>query len=110
MLMMPILVIYGNLLGMVGGGLVGLSALDLGPAQYLDRSVGALAMRHILTGLLKGTVYGVIVALAGCMRGMQCGRSAQAVGQATTSAVVSAIIGIIVSCGILTVIFNVLGV
>ena len=110
MLMMPILVIYGNVLGMVGGGLVGLSALDLGPAQYLDRSIGALEIRHIATGLFKGTVYGVIVALAGCMRGMQCGRSAQAVGHATTSAVVSAIIGIIVSCGILTVIFNVLGV
>jgi phospholipid/cholesterol/gamma-HCH transport system permease protein len=110
MLMMPILVIYGNVLGMVGGGLVGITALDLGPTQYLDRTVAALEMRHIVTGLIKGTTYGVIVALAGCMRGMQCGRSAQAVGLATTSAVVSAIIGIIVSCGILTVIYDVLGV
>ncbi|MBW1885118.1 MAG: ABC transporter permease [Deltaproteobacteria bacterium] len=110
MLMMPLLTVYGDLLGMLGGGLVGITSLDLGPIQYLDRSLEALAIPHVLTGLLKGTVYGVIVALAGCMRGMQCGRSAQAVGQATTSAVVSAIIGIIVSCGILTVIYDVLGV
>jgi phospholipid/cholesterol/gamma-HCH transport system permease protein len=110
MLMMPVLVIYGDVLGMVGGGIVGITALDLGPTQYMERTVSALEIRHIASGLVKGTVYGVIVALAGCMRGMQCGRSAQAVGQATTSAVVSAIIGIIVSCGILTVIYNVLGI
>ena len=110
MLMMPLLTVYGDLLGILGGGLVGITSLDLGPIQYLNRSIEALEMRHVLTGLLKGTVYGIIVALAGCMRGMQCGRSAQAVGEATTSAVVSAIIGIIVSCGILTVIYDVLGV
>jgi phospholipid/cholesterol/gamma-HCH transport system permease protein len=110
MLMMPILTIYGDVLGMVGGGLVGVTSLDLGPIQYLDRTREALELRHVITGLIKGTVYGAIVALAGCMRGMQCGRSAQAVGQATTSAVVTSIIGIIVSCGILTVIYDVLGV
>ncbi len=110
MLMMPILTIYGNVLGMVGGGIVGITALDLGPSQYLDRTLEALQLRHVVTGLLKGTVYGVIVALAGCMRGMQCGRSAEAVGAATTSAVVTAIVGIIVSCGVLTIIYDVLGV
>ena len=84
-----------------------LSSLNV---DHQKNGVAALELRHILTGLLKGTTYGVIVALAGCMKGMQCGRSAQAVGQATTSAVVSSIIGIIVSCGILTVIYDVLGV
>jgi phospholipid/cholesterol/gamma-HCH transport system permease protein len=110
MAMMPLLAIYGDLLGMIGGGLVGVTSLDMGVAQYAARSVDALELRHVMTGLLKGFVYGVIIALAGCMRGMQCGRSAAAVGQATTSAVVTSILAIIVACGILTVVYNVLGV
>jgi phospholipid/cholesterol/gamma-HCH transport system permease protein len=56
------------------------------------------------------TVYGMIVAAVGCMRGITCGRSAAAVGNATTSAVVSAIVLIVISCAIMTVMFNALGV
>jgi len=110
MLMMPLLTIYGDLLGILGGMLVGVTSLDLGALQYTNRTLDALSMNHILTGLFKGTVYGVIVALAGCMRGMQCGRSAEAVGTATTSAVVMSIIGIILACGALTIVFNVIGI
>ncbi len=87
MLMMPLLVLYGDLLGIVGGGIVGVASLDLGVIQYAEQTRSALTVTHFATGLFKGTVYGVIVALAGCMRGLQCGRSAAAVGDATTSAV-----------------------
>jgi len=110
MLMMPLLVLYGDLLGIVGGAIVGVGSLDLGLMQYAQQTQRALTVTHFAAGLFKGTVYGVIVALAGCMRGMQCGRSAAAVGSATTSAVVLSIIMIIVSCGLITVIYNVLGI
>ena len=110
MLMMPLLVLYGDLLGIIGGAAVGVGSLDIGVMQYVNPTERALSIRHFAAGLFKGTVYGIIVALAGCMRGMQCGRSAAAVGDATTSAVVLSIILIIVSCGVITVIYDVLGI
>ena len=110
MLMMPLLVLYGDLLGIVGGAAVGVGSLDIGLMQYVHETQRALSVQHFAAGLFKGSVYGVIIALAGCMRGMQCGRSAAAVGDATTSAVVLAIILIIVACGGITVLYNVLGI
>jgi phospholipid/cholesterol/gamma-HCH transport system permease protein len=110
MLMMPLLTLYGDVLGIVGGALVGVGPLGVGLSQYLQETVGALTLTHFGAGLFKGSVYGVIVALAGCLRGMQCGRSAAAVGDATTSAVVTAIVAIIVSCGVITIVYDVLGI
>lgn len=110
MLMMPLLTLYGDIMGIIGGGIVGVTSLDITFTQYWEQTKAAVSLRHFGAGLFKGAVYGVIVALAGCMRGMQCGRSAAAVGTATTSAVVMAIVLIIVSCGIITVIYNILGV
>jgi phospholipid/cholesterol/gamma-HCH transport system permease protein len=110
MLMMPLLTLYADVLGIVGGLLVGITTLDLGFMQYVERTREALSVQHFAAGLFKGSVYGVIVALAGCMRGMKCGRSAAAVGDATTSAVVLAIVFIIVACGGITVVYDVLGI
>ena len=109
-LMMPLLTLYADVLGIIGGGLVGILALDLGFWQYVEQTRAGLEIRHFLAGIFKGGVYGVIIALAGCMRGMQCGRSAAAVGEATTSAVVMAIVFIIVSCGMLTIVYDIVGI
>ena len=108
-LMMPLLTIYSDVLAILGGAVVGLIALDVGAAQYLERTVHALALRDIALGIVKGTVFGVLVALSGCLRGMQAGRSAAAVGLAATSAVVTAIVLIVVMEGIFAVVLNALG-
>jgi phospholipid/cholesterol/gamma-HCH transport system permease protein len=110
MLMVPLLCLYANLLGILGGALIGVSMLDLGVAEYYHQTRAALDISTFLVGLIKAAVFGVLVALAGCLRGMQCGRSAAAVGEATTSAVVTGIVWIIVSDATLTVIYEVLGV
>jgi phospholipid/cholesterol/gamma-HCH transport system permease protein len=110
MLMMPLLALYSVALGIVGGMLVSVSALDVGFRAYLLETQSALDYSDVAGGLIKASVYGAIVALAGCLRGMQSGRSAAAVGQATTSAVVTGIVFIIVSCGVLTVVYEVLGI
>jgi phospholipid/cholesterol/gamma-HCH transport system permease protein len=110
MLMMPLLSLYADVVGIIGGLIVGISALDVGMMQYLEETRQALSIKHFAAGLFKGSVYGVIVALSGCLRGMQCGRSAAAVGSATTSAVVMGIVLIIVSCGIITIVYDVLGI
>jgi len=107
--MMPLLCLYADLMGILGGALVGIADSEITPTQYWTQTVGALNLRHIGVGLFKGVLFGILVALAGCLRGMQSGRSASAVGLAATSAVVTAIVLIIVSDAIFAVVFATLG-
>jgi phospholipid/cholesterol/gamma-HCH transport system permease protein len=108
--MMPLLCVYADVMGILGGLIVGVFMLDLNPIVYLNQTKGALSLTNVWIGLFTCAVFGVIVALAGCLRGIQCGRSASAVGQATTSAVVTGIISIIVATAIITMACNVLGI
>jgi phospholipid/cholesterol/gamma-HCH transport system permease protein len=109
-LMMPLLCLYANIMGILGGMVVGVGLLNIGFIQYYNETAKAVGLWNLGIGLFSGLVFGVIVALAGCMRGMQCGRSASAVGDAATSAVVTAIVGIIVSTAVITVLCNMLGI
>ena len=109
-LMMPLLCLYANVMGILGGMVVGVWMLNIGFIQYYNETAKAVNLWNLGIGLFSGFVFGVIVALAGCMRGMQCGRSASAVGDAATSAVVTAIVGIILSTAVITVLCNVLGI
>jgi phospholipid/cholesterol/gamma-HCH transport system permease protein len=107
--MMPLLCIYADILGIVGGAIVGVGMLDLTITQYYLQTVGAVSLTAIASGLIKSLVFGVIVALAGCMHGIRCGRSASAVGDATTKAVVSGIVSIIVWDSLITVVYIIIG-
>ncbi|NOQ98388.1 MAG: hypothetical protein GQ561_09500 [Calditrichae bacterium] len=109
-LMVPLLALYADFLGIIGGAVVSVSMMDISVLQYFEQTRGALNPTHFLLGLIKAGIYGALVALAGCLRGMQSGRSASAVGSATTSAVVTGIVWVIVACAITTVIYSVLGV
>jgi len=109
-LMMPPLCLYANVMGILGGMVVGVGLLDIGFIEYYQETAKAVGLWNLGIGLFSGLVFGIIVALAGCMRGMQCGRSASAVGDAATSAVVTAIVGIIVSTAVITVLCNFLGI
>jgi phospholipid/cholesterol/gamma-HCH transport system permease protein len=108
-LMMPLLCLYSDLLGIVGGAVVGVGMLDIGLIGYFDETRNALSIGDFGAGLLRSSVYGAIVAIAGCLRGMQCGRSASAVGAAATSAVVTSIIWIVVAAGIINVVDHIVG-
>ncbi len=110
MLMMPLLTLYADLVGILGGAVVGIGMLDLGVVEYFKQTQEALNLQHFAVGLIKGTIFGVLVAVAGCMRGMQSGRSSAAVGIAATAAVVTAIVWIIVADAITTIIFNTLNI
>jgi len=107
-LMMPLLALYADILGILGGALIGTTLLGLDFSQYWAQTVRALSMTHLFVGLIKASVFGVIVALAGCQRGLFAGRSAAAVGMATTSAVVLAIVLIVVADGIFAVVLDIL--
>jgi phospholipid/cholesterol/gamma-HCH transport system permease protein len=107
-LMMPLLTIYSDLVGILGGTVVGMSMLGLGPVEYFEQTRSAVSLTSFFIGVSKSAVFGILVALVGCLRGMQSGRSAAAVGLAATSAVVTSIVLIIVIDGIFAVVLNVL--
>jgi phospholipid/cholesterol/gamma-HCH transport system permease protein len=108
--MMPILTLYADLLGIVGGGIVGVTMLDIPLTQYVNETQAHLSVTDFAVGLVKSVVFGVLIALSGCSRGMRCGRSASAVGAAATSAVVMAIVLIVVADGIFAVLTDRLGI
>jgi phospholipid/cholesterol/gamma-HCH transport system permease protein len=104
-LMVPLLTIYADLMGILGGAAIAATTLDVSLPVYFRQLQEGVTLKACAQGLIKSAVYGAIVALSGCLRGMQSGRSAAAVGEAATSAVVTGIVGIIVSSAILTVIY-----
>ena len=101
-LMLPLLCVYADIMGILGGSLIGVTMLDLSLVEFLDQARKSIRLGQFGQGLLKSSVFGVLIGYAGCLRGMQCGRSALAVGEATTSAVVTSIVLIVVSDSIIT--------
>lgn len=110
MIMMPLLTAYADIMGVLGGLIVGVLVLDLNPIVYLNETRFALTLTTVWIGIFHGAVFGLLVGMSGCLRGMQCSRSASGVGSATTSAVVTSIVAIIVATAIITIGCNILGI
>jgi phospholipid/cholesterol/gamma-HCH transport system permease protein len=108
--MMPLLCIYANLVGILGGLVVGAGMFDISFIKYMEQTRLALNLTHFGLGIFKSAIFGVLVAIAGCLQGMECGRSASAVGDAATSAVVTSIVLIVVTDGFFAVITNIIGI
>lgn len=102
--MMPLLVLYADLLGIVGGMIIGVYVLNLDYLDYYNKTREAVSLNHFWIGLLSAAIFGLLVAVTGCLRGIQCRRSALGVGEAATSAVVTGVIGIVVALATITVI------
>jgi phospholipid/cholesterol/gamma-HCH transport system permease protein len=109
-LMMPLLCLYADLMGVLGGLIVGVTMLDISLVEYWNQTVAAIGLKHLWVGLFHSFVFGILVALSGCLRGIQCGRSASAVGEATTSAVVTGIVSITVATAVITLLCNIIGI
>jgi phospholipid/cholesterol/gamma-HCH transport system permease protein len=109
-LMMPLLCLYSDFVGILGGATVGVTVLGLSFSTYWHETLHAITLSALSGGLVKSAVYGVLIALAGCYNGFECGSSSLAVGRATTAAVVSSIVMIVVACGMFAVLFNILGI
>jgi len=107
--MLPLLCLYADLMGIVGGLLVSVSLLDISMVEYLVQTKSALGLNDFFAGLIKSSIFGILVALSGCLSGMQCGRSSSSVGDAATAAVVAGIVSIVVADAMLTVIYQIVG-
>ncbi|MBI3567061.1 MAG: ABC transporter permease [Gemmatimonadetes bacterium] len=95
--MMPLLVLYADLVGIAGGMAVAVGMLDLTARQFVNGMLTAVELSDTLLGLFKATVYGLIIGMAGTMKGLRTGSDAGAVGRSATSAVVVGITFIILS-------------
>lgn len=104
-LMLPILVMVGDIVGVFGGFLVCVYNLDFNAANYISQTWEYLEFRDVTSGLWKAAAFGFIIALMGCYQGFNSKGGAQGVGKATTNAVVSASILILVVNYLLTGIF-----
>jgi phospholipid/cholesterol/gamma-HCH transport system permease protein len=107
--MTPLLTIFANLVGLMGGSVVMLS-LGFPLITYFHQVQYAVSYGSLVGGLIKAFVFGILVAGIGCLRGLQARTGATAVGESTTSAVVSGIILIAITDGIFSVLYYYLGV
>ena len=107
--MTPLLTIFADLVGLMGGSVVMLS-LGFPLITYFHQVQYAVTYGSLVGGLVKSLVFGILVAAIGCLRGLQTKSGATSVGESTTSAVVSGIILIAISDGIFSVVYYYLGV
>lgn len=101
-IMLPILVLIGDIIGVFGGYLVSIYTLGFSPTNYLVQTWDILESMDVISGLIKAGAFGFIVTMMGCYHGFNSGRGAQGVGAATTYAVVSSSILILIFNYILT--------
>jgi phospholipid/cholesterol/gamma-HCH transport system permease protein len=104
-LSMPILVAIADVIGVLGGWVVGTYSLDFNSSVYLKNTADFLQLGDVTSGLWKAAVFGFIIALMGCFHGYNSKGGAQGVGAATTNAVVSAAIMILAANYFMTSLF-----
>jgi phospholipid/cholesterol/gamma-HCH transport system permease protein len=96
-LVLPVLTLYADLFGIVGGMIVGVTGLDLTPYTYLQASRRTISVYYLVSSLVKAVVFAFIIAWIGCQRGFQVRGGVEEVGAATTSAVVTSILLIVIA-------------
>ncbi|OAO00134.1 ABC transporter permease [Roseovarius indicus] len=105
LIMVPVLVGVGDIIGILGGYVVGVKSLGFNASAYLQNTFDFIEVRDVVSSLVKGAAFGFIATLLGCYYGMNTGRGAQGVGRATKSAVEAAAVLILAANFILTSIF-----
>lgn len=105
---MPLLCIFSDVLGLVGGALVA-NGMGVNGTAFFHQAREAVQFDDIAAGIIKSFVFAALIAIAGCQAGLQSGRSSAAVGQATTQAVVNAIVYLVVADAALNILYDKLG-
>ncbi|PWR20052.1 MlaE family ABC transporter permease [Zavarzinia compransoris] len=104
-LTMPLLVLIADIIGVMGGYLVGTAKLGFNYGSYLKSTVDFLEPIDVISGLVKAGAFGFLLALMGCYHGYHSRGGAQGVGAATTNAVVSASVLILAANYLITELF-----
>lgn len=102
LIVVPLLVAVGDVIGVFGGYAVATGSLGFNPAAYLKNTVNFLETLDVVSSLAKGCAFGGLAALMGCYFGMTSGRGAQGVGRATKGSVEAAAVLILAANFLLT--------
>jgi len=105
-LVVPILTLFADLVGAMGGLFVGLVSLDLTVSGYLIETRKALGVWDVGSGLVKGVVFGIAVAVISCQQGFATSGGAEGVGRRTTSSVVAILFTLILIDAAFTILFH----
>lgn len=108
-LSLPLLVFVGDVAGLAGAALIADTMLDITPSTFIARLHDALALKHVVIGLVKAPVFALLVGVIGCRMGMSGDRDTRTIGAHTTSTVVQAIVGVIVLDALFAVVLQELG-
>ncbi|MDP8258774.1 MAG: ABC transporter permease [Candidatus Aadella gelida] len=105
LIMLPLLTICADFFGIVGGYIIGVSKLNIAHGMYLKMSFDPLALKDILTGIIKSISFAIIICTISCFEGLNSAGGAEGVGRATTSSVVRSFILIIIADCFFTALF-----
>jgi phospholipid/cholesterol/gamma-HCH transport system permease protein len=94
--MMPLLTFMASILGVIGGGLVAATAMDISPAFFVGRLQETIALSNFWVGLIKAPFFAFVIAIIGCYQGMEVAGSSESLGQRTTLSVVQALFIVII--------------
>lgn len=104
-IMLPILTVFADLVGIMGGFVICVYKLYISPTLYFTMVTEALTVKDIVTGLTKTVCFGAIIALVGCHQGLNVESGAEGVGRSTTNAVVISFILIVIADCFFTTLF-----
>lgn len=96
MVMLPALTIFSDCIGILGGFLLSITALEIHPYNYFQQTIDALLIKDILTGLMKAWAFSIVITIVGAYEGFKVEGGAEEVGRRTTASVVSSIFLVIV--------------
>lgn len=104
-LMLPLLTVYADFIGIIGGYLIGVYKLLIGSTIYIQMTYDPLVFKDVFTGLFKALIFAMIVCIVSCYEGFKTEGGAEGVGKATTLSVVTSFIMIIAADCFITAIF-----
>ena len=110
MLTLPFLTFFADIMGILGGAVMTILALDLTPAQFVTQLKQAVSLDDFMVGIVKAPVHAYIIAMVGCYEGLRVKQTAESVGLQTTTSVVESIFLVIVATAMFAIVFSTLGI
>lgn len=106
MLMMPLLIFFADIMGVLGGMLIAYIELGISPELFLERFSRVIDVRHFWVGVFKGPFFAVLIASIGIFRGLMVKNDTQSIGFNTTKSVVESIFAVIICDAVFSIIFT----